>query len=324
MPITRTHRRAFITALGSAAAWPLVARAQASLNTPIIGVLVPGNREPFWTSFRESMHDLGYREGTNVRFELRSAEGKPELLPDLAAQIVRGDVSVIVAYLTPAIAAAKRVTDEIPIVMVAAGDPIATGFIANLARPGGNITGTTISATEMGAKTLELVRDLLPSAQRVAVLANASDPFAKPFLAALNSAGEALHIDLRIIMIRAADELDQAFSTMAANAADAVVVQPSLPRKRIVDLALKHLIPAVAPAIPFASEGGLAGYAGSSAELYRNTAIYVDRILKGSKPADLPVELPTRYELALNLKTAKALGLTVPPTLLARADEVIE
>jgi putative ABC transport system substrate-binding protein len=318
-------RRTFIAALGSAAAWPMVARAQGQ-HTPTIAVLTSANPEPLWTSFRERMRDLGYTEGGNVRFELLTAEGKPDLLPDLAAQVVRNKVTVIVANLTLAIAAAKQATSEIPIVMVGAGDPVATGFIASLAQPGGNITGTTSAGPETGTKTLEVLRDLLPSVQRVAVLASAGDPFAKSFLGQLQRAGEALHVQLQIIMIHATDELEPAFVAMKSSGADAVIVLPSLPRKRISDLALKNLIPALSPSMSFASEaeGGLAAYSASTPEMFRKVAVYVDKILKGSKPADLPVEQPTRYELAINLKTAKALGITVPPSLLARADEVIE
>jgi putative tryptophan/tyrosine transport system substrate-binding protein len=208
--------------------------------------------------------------------------------------------------------------------MAGVGDPVATGFIANLARPGGNITGTASSGPEMGAKTLELARDLLPSMRRVSVLANAGDPFAKPFLGQLQPAGEALHLEMQVIMIHAADEVAPAFATMKSAATDAVVIQPSLPLQRIGDLAIQSLIPAVSPSIAFAREGGLAGYAAKPAEMYRKAASYVDKILKGSKPADLPVELPTQYELAINLMTAKALGLDASPSLLARADEVIE
>jgi putative ABC transport system substrate-binding protein len=317
-------RRAFIAGLGGAAAWPLLAPAQEQPHAPSIGVLIIANREPLWTTFRERMRDLGYIEGSNIQFELRSAEGKPDVLPDLASQLVRRKVSVIVAYLTPAIAAAKQATTEIPIVMVGAGDPVATGFITSLARPGGNITGTTSAGPETGTKALELVQDLLPSVQRVAVLANARDPFARPFLAQLQPAGELLKLQLQIIMIHAAEKLSSAFSAMKNHGADAVLVQPSLQRKRIADLALENLIPAVSLAMPFASEGGLAAYAAGTPEMYRNVAIYVDKILKGSKPSDLPVEQPTQYELAINLKTAKALGVTVPPLVLARADEVIE
>ena len=319
------RRREFIAGLGSTAAWPVVARAQEQ-RTPTIAVLTVANPEPLWTSFRERMRDLGYSDGGNVRFEIRTAEGKPDLLPDLADQVVRNNVSVIVANLTLAIAAAKHATSKIPIVMVGAGDPVTTGFIASLARPGGNITGTTSAGPETGIKTLEVLRDLLPSVQRVAVLASESDPFAKSFLGQLQQAGEALHVHLEVIMIHAADEVEPAFAAMKSSGADAVIVLPTLPRKRISDLALKNLIPALSPSMSFASEaeGGLAAYSASTPEMFRKVAIYVDKILKGSKPADLPVEQPTQYELAINLKTAKALGVTVPPMLLARANEVIE
>ena len=317
------RRRTVIAGLVGVPVWPLVARAQ-ERHPPTIAVLTVANPEPLWTSFRERMRDLGYREGDNIRFELRTAEGKPDLLPELAAKLARSNVTVIVAALTQAITAAKQVTSEIPIVMVGAGDPVATGLIASLARPGGNITGTTSAGPETGTKTLELLQDLLPSVQRVAVLGNASDPFAIPFLKQLQPAAEALRVKLQIVMIQSPEELDPSFAVMKSSVADAIIVQPSLPRKRICDLALKNQIPAVAPSRQFASEGGLAAYSASLPEMHRKVAVYVDKILKGSKPADLPVEQPTQYELAINLKTAKALGITISPTLLARADEVIE
>jgi putative ABC transport system substrate-binding protein len=323
MPVGQKTRRTFIAGLGSAAAWPVVARGQQPEKLPTIGVLITGNLEPFWTSFREGMRDLGYAD-SKIRYEVRSAEGKPELLPGYAADLIRTKVGVIVAYLTPAIAAAKQATREIPIVMAGVGDPVATGFVASIARPGGNITGTASAGPEMGAKTVELIRDLLPSAQRVSVLANAADPFAKPFLGQLQPAGETLHLQMQVIMIHAADELTSAFETMKSSGTDAVVVQPSLPLQRIGDLAIQNLISAVSPSIAFTREGGLASYAAKPAEMYRKAASYVDKILKGSKPADLPVEMPTKYELAINLKTAKALGIEVSQSLLARADEVIE
>jgi putative ABC transport system substrate-binding protein len=240
------RRREFIAGLGGAAAWPVVGLGQ-ERHTPTIAVLTVANPEPLWTSFRERMRDLGYNEGHNIRFELRSAEGKPDLLPELAGQVVNDNVSVIVAALTQATTVAKHVTSEIPIVMVGAGDPVGTGLIASLARPGGNITGTTSAGPETGIKTVEVLRDLLPSVQSVAVLANANDPFAIPFLKQLQTAAETLRLKLQIIMIHAADELDPAFAAMKSSDVDAVIVQPSLPRKRICDLALTNLIPALAP-----------------------------------------------------------------------------
>jgi putative tryptophan/tyrosine transport system substrate-binding protein len=202
-------RRDFIAGLGSAAAWPVMAWGQPPPNATI-GVLITGNIEPFWTSFREGMRDLGYTD-SNIQYELRSAEGKPDRLATLATQLVQTKVDVIVAYLTPAITAAKQATRDIPIVMAGVGDPVATGFIASIARPGGNITGTASAGEAMPAKTLELVRDLLPSVNRVSVLANASDPFAKPFVGQLQPAAETLHIQMHVIMIHATDELVPTF-----------------------------------------------------------------------------------------------------------------
>jgi putative ABC transport system substrate-binding protein len=320
-------RRDFITRLGGAVAlgaWPLAAGAQQPAKVPRIGVLNLSNPEPFLTLLRKELRDLGYEEGRNIQFEFRSAEGKPNLLPGLAAELIRLKVDVIVAYPTPAIAAVKQATREIPVVMLGAGDPVGTGLVASLSEPGDNITGTSSTSTELGAKTLELIRDVIPAVQRVAVLANAADPFSKPFVHQLELAGQTLHLQIQIIMIRGADDLDPAFAAMTKNAAEAVIVQPSLPRVRVADLALRNRIPAFSPSGGFVAEGGLAAYAASRSEMLHSTAVYVDKILKGSKPTDLPVEQPTQFELVINLKTAKALGLTIPPSLLVRADEVIE
>jgi putative ABC transport system substrate-binding protein len=316
-------RREFITLLGgAAAAWPLHAHAQQ--QTFVVGILNSGNPEPYRTMVRDRLRELGYNEGQNVRFVFRSAEGNSELLSGLAAELVGLKVDVILAYPSPAVAAAKQAMREIPIVMLGAGDPVATGLVASLTRPGGNVTGTSSTTAELGSKTLEVIRDILPSVRRVAVLANATDPFTKSFLQQVQLGGHKLQLEIQTIMIKAADELDAAFAAIKKNAADAVIVQPSLPRKRIADLALKHGVPAIAPSGGFATEGGLAAYAATQAEMARRTASMMDKILKGSKPADLPVEQPTKFELVINLKIAKALNITVPPALLARADEVIE
>jgi putative ABC transport system substrate-binding protein len=317
-------RREFILALGGAALTsPLAARAQQP-KTATIGLLNFENPEPFRTMFRAGLSDLGYVEGRNLHVEFRSAEGNRDRLSDLAAELVGLKVDALVAYPTPAVVASKQATREIPIVMLAAGDPVGTGLVASLARPGGNITGTSSTTAESGSKTLELLRDILPSLRRVAVLANATDPFTKSFLEQLRLGGQALHLEISVVMIKTADELDPAVAAMKKNAMDAVVVQPSLPRSRAADLALKYRVPAIAPTRAFAVLGGLVGYSGSPAEMARRTVAIVDKILKGSKPADLPVEQPTTFELAINLKTAKALGIAVPPALLSRADEVIE
>ena len=320
-------RRVFITLLGGAAVSPLVSPLAARAQQPrpvAIGVLNLENPEPLRTLLRDALREIGYAEGENLRVEFRSAEGSRDRLAGLAAELVGLKVEVLVAYPTPAVIAAKQATREMPIVMLGAGDPLGTGLVASLARPGGNVTGTSATAAESGSKTLEIVREIIPTVQRVAVLANAADPFTKLFVEQLELGGKALRLEIEIVMIGAAEELDAAFAAMKKNAADAVVVQPSLPRASIAALALKYRLPAIAPNSAFAALGGLAGYAASVKVMSRRTAAIIDKILKGSKPADLPVEQPTKFELVINLKTAKALGLDIPLTLLARADEVIE
>jgi putative tryptophan/tyrosine transport system substrate-binding protein len=322
----KIKRREFITLVGGAAvAWPLAARGQQT-RAPRVGALVLGNPNPevFWRTFREGMRDLGYIEGHSILFEFRSAGGKANLLSDLAAELVGLKVDVIVAFQTLAATAAKQATNDIPIVMSPAGDPVGTGLVASLARPGGNVTGLAGIAAELSGKSVELIRELLPSARRVAVLATANNPFTKPFLEQCRLAGRTLGIEIQTILIARAEELDAAFATMIDGQADAVIVQASLPQKPTIDLALKHRLPAVSPNDAFVAGGGLLSYSANLKDLFRKAAGYVDKILKGSKPADLPVEQPTKFELTINLKTAKAIGLEIPPTLLARADEVIE
>jgi putative ABC transport system substrate-binding protein len=320
------RRREFITLLGgAAAAWPLAARAQQP-GLPKIGVLVTSDPEPFWSQFREGLRASGYIEGQNIQFEFRSANRKPDLLGEMADELVRRKVDIIVASLTPAVLAAKQATSEIPIVMAPAGDPVRTGLISSLARPGGNITGISSTTAELFAKTLELIREVLPSTRRVAVLANAAieaDPFAIPFVEQIEKAGRTLGIAIQTTRIRGEGELEAAFAAINKEGADAVMVQGSLPRKPASDLALKHRLPLIGGSL-LIQEGGLISYSANQHDMLRRAAYYIDRILKGVKPADLPVEQPTRFELIVNLKTAKALGLDVPSTLLARADKVIE
>ena len=324
------RRREFITLFRGAAAasmfWPLPLAAQQP-KLPRIGVLLTANPEPFWSEFRKGLREHGYGEGQNIQFELRSADGKQDLLRALADELVRLKVDIIVASQTPAVIAARQATSGIPIVMAPAGDPVATGLISSLARPGGNITGLSGTSAELGAKTLELVREVLPSTRRVAVLANAADPFSRSFVEQIEQGGRTLGIAIQTIMVRGEEEFAAAFAAMDKERADAVMVQGSLPSKPVLDLALKHRLPAVGGGVGgrlFAQEGGLMSYSGNQNDQYRRAAFYIDRILRGAKPADLPVEQPTRYDLVINLKTAKALGITVPPTVLARADEVIE
>jgi putative ABC transport system substrate-binding protein len=316
-------RREFITLLGGAAAvWPLAVRAQA--KRPRIGVLVPANPEPFWTEFRAGLDEHGYAEGKNIAFEFRSADGKPERLHGLADELVRLKVDIIVASLTPAVTAARRATTDIPIIMAAAADPVATGLISSLARPGGNITGLSTASSERYVKLLELIPEALPSARRVAILLNAASPFSGPLVEQLENAGRTLAIGVQVIKLRGTDEFGAAFSAIEKERADVIILQASLPRRPALDLAMNHHLPLVGASRPIAEAGGLIAYSANQNDQYRRAAYYVDRILKGAKPSDLPVEQPTKFDLIINLKTAKALGLEIPPTLLARADEVIE
>ena len=320
------YRREFITLLGGAAAvWPLTSSAQQP-KVPTIGALVIGNINPeqFWREFRQGLRDLGYVEGQNIRFEFRSAEGHLDRLPELAAELVRLKVDIIVTWFTPTALAAKQATREIPIVMAETGDPVGTGLVASLPRPGGNVTGMAAVTAELAGKSVQVIRDMLPSARRVTALANATDPFSKPFLEQIKLGGEATGTTINPVRISSPEEFETAFASMEKDPPDAVIVQPSLPSKRAAELALKYRIPAVSVPRWFAEEGGLMSYSAIYADLFRKAAVYVDKILKGAQPADLPVEQPTRFQLVINMKTAKALGIEVPPTLLARADEVIE
>jgi putative ABC transport system substrate-binding protein len=302
-----------------------VARAQQG-KLPTVGVLLTGNPDPeiFLKGFREALKEFGYVEGQNIRLEPRSAEGRSALLPEKAAELVRLKVDIIVAALTPAIQAAKQATAEIPIVMAPAGDPVATGLVASLPRPGGNITGLSTASAEIAGKSLELIREVIPSTRRVAILANEADPFSKPFLAQLEQGARGLGMEIETVMTRPATPHEPEFEHLVSKKADAVVVQGSLQSKDLFDLAIKHRLPSFSTNPQVARIGGLMTYSANAAEIYRVAARYVDNILKGRKPADLPVAQPTKFELTINLKTAQALGMVISPTLLARADEVIE
>ena len=320
------RRRKFIALLGGAAAMRALAAQAQQPKMPTIGALVIGNINPeqFWREFRQGLRDLGYVEGQNIRFEFRSAEGHLDRLPELATELVRLKVDIIVTWFTPTAVAAKQATHEIPIVMAETGDPIGTGLVASLPRPGGNVTGIASATAELAGKSVQLIRDMLPRARRVTALANATDPFSKPFLEQIELGGEATGTTINPVRI-SSSELETAFASMEKDRPDAVIVQPSLPSRRAAELALKHHIPAVSVPRWFAEEhGGLMSYSARYVELFRKAAVYVDKILKGAQPADLPVEQPTHFELVINMKTAKALGIDVPPTLLARADDVIE
>jgi putative tryptophan/tyrosine transport system substrate-binding protein len=316
------NRRAVIALLGGAASgWPRAALAQRARMFRL-GVLLADSPEPLGP-FREALRDLGYVEGGNLQIEILSAHGRLARLPELAAELVRAQVDVIVTAQTPAAHAAKNATRDIPIVMMA-GDPIATGLISNLARPDGNLTGMSTAAAELAAKSLELIGEVVPAARRVGVLGNASDPFVTPFLEQIRQGALAVRLQVQKIIVRDRNELADAFASIARERSDAVVVQGSLPDEVTVDLALKHRLPSLSTQKSAVQAGLLMSYSASFAERARTIASYVDRILKGAKPADLPVQQPTRYEITINLKTAKALGIEVPATFLARADEVLE
>jgi putative ABC transport system substrate-binding protein len=317
-------RREFVVLFGTAVVWPSVAMSQS--RTPRIAVLALGNPDPqiFMKELREGLREIGYVEGQSIQLELRSAEGDTSKLAPLAAELVATKADIIVGFQTPAATAAKQATTDIPIVLAAVGDPIGTGLIASLARPGGNITGVSGATAEMGAKNLELIREVFPSASKVAVLANASDPFSKQLLEHIQAAAKALNVDIKPEMVHGADQLDKHFEDIAKWPADAIIVQPSLPHRRVAELAIKYRLPAFAPNAGFPASGGLMSYGNNTEATYRQSAVFVDKILKGRKPADLPVELPTKYWLAINLKTAKAIGVIVPGLILTRADDVIE
>jgi putative tryptophan/tyrosine transport system substrate-binding protein len=321
------RRREFITLLGgTAAAWPLAARAQQS-RIARIGVLYIGlaDSESFKKELREGLRELGYLEGQNISFEFRSAEAKLDRLPELASELVRLKVDVIVALYVPSGLAAKQATREIPIVIIAA-DPVETGIVASLARPGGNITGVSLMSAVLIGKCVELFRDMLATTRKVALLTNASDPlFAKLILDQTELAGRITGIEIQPITVRGPDEeLDAAFAAMTTGQADALVIQGSLSTRRIADLALAHHLPAASTTRAFADAGGLMSYGADGPALFRQGAKFVHRILQGQQPNDLPIEQPTKFELAINLKTAKAMGLTIPESFLLRADAVLE
>jgi ABC-type uncharacterized transport system substrate-binding protein len=329
------RRREFITLLGGAAAWPLQVRAQTA-RIARIGYLITGALESPETNinrdaFRQGLNELGYIEGRNIVIEYRSADGKIERLPGLATELVGLRVDLIVAQATPAGRAAQQATTTIPIVVTAMGDPVRDGLVASLARPGGNITGTTFLGPELVPKRLSFLRELLPTISRVAVLWHPgafSEPTIREMLNEVAQAARRLGVQLQLVEVRSADEFDHAFTTMVGARAEALFQFPSTllfnERRRIVDLAARHRLPAMFNAREFVQLGGLIAYGANLAELNRRAAAYVDKILKGAKPSDLPVEQPTKFELFINLKTAKALGLAVPDRLLVGADEVIE
>jgi putative ABC transport system substrate-binding protein len=327
------ERRTFLAMLtGGIVAAPLAAEAQQAAKVARIGFLTLnlGANPHLPEAFRQGLRDLGYLEGRNVVIEFRDAEGKLERLPALAAELVAFKVDVIVAGPTLAALTAKQATRTIPIVFVAA-DPVGRGLVTSLARPGGNVTGLSILVAELVGKCLEQLTQAVPGINRVAVLwqpGAAGERTEKDLLKGAEVAARALGVRPHFVEARGPEDFDRAFSDMTRARAGALTVLPSVmffsERRRLVDLAAKNRLPAVYPWREFVDAGGLMAYGANIADNYRRAATYVDKILKGAKPGDLPVEQPTKFELVINLKTAKALGLTIPPSLLARADEVIQ
>jgi putative ABC transport system substrate-binding protein len=310
----------------------LTAEAQQATKVYRIGRLYPGSPtepNPNLEAFRQGLRELGYVEGQNLIIESRYAEGSEERLPDLAAELVRLKVEVIVAGGSSTIRAAQHATRTIPIVMAVSYDPVGRGLVASLARPGGNTTGVSTLGTELPGKRLELLKETVPQSARVAVLANPAAGGYESVMHNLTGAAQALGLQLRVVELRSAEELDTAFATMTREGVDALIVvsDPALMdglRGRTVNLAAKHRLPAIYSWKELVVAGGLMSYGPNLSDTHRRAATYVDKILKGTKPADLPVEQPIKFELVLNLKTAKALGITFPPTLLIQADEVIQ
>jgi putative ABC transport system substrate-binding protein len=327
-------RREFITLIGGAAAWPLAARAQQPTRLPLVAVLrseVAGDSEGLrnTAALIQGLQALGWTEGRNVRIEKRWAGGSVDAMKALARELVALEPNVIVVISTPVTAAVMQETHTIPIVFLQNFDPVGSGFVKSLAAPGGNITGFTSYEAAMASKWLEVLKEVAPRVARVAIIYNPQTaPFAGALLRSLETAGPVFAIQPIAMPIRDAGTIENAIEAFAREINPGLLVLPDVTTtihgQLIVKLAVQHRMPAIYPWRHFVTAGGLMSYAVDLLELWRRSASYVDRILKGEKPADLPVQAPTKYDLVINLKTAKALGLEVPPSLLARADEVIE
>ena len=324
------RRREFITLLGGAAAWPLAARAQAAM--PVIGFLSFASPDEFadrMRAFRQGLKDIGYVEGENVALEYLSANNETERLPELASRLVRKKVGVIAAVGTSPALAAKAATATIPVVFTSGGDPVRLGLVTNLARPEGNVTGISFLGTELAAKRLALLRELLTGAVRVAVLVNPTNSaLTQSTLRDVETAADPMGLQIQVFNASTSHEIGAVFATIARERPDALFVggDPLFATRRvqIANLAARYALPMTSATREITEAGGLMSYGSDIAYAYRQTGTYVGRILKGAKPADLPAMLASKFELVINIETARMLGLTVPPTLLARADEVIE
>jgi ABC-type uncharacterized transport system substrate-binding protein len=325
------RRREFISLVGgAAAAWPLAARAQQPAM-PVIGFLsssAPVDRARYLTAFRQGLRETGYVEGQNVVIEYRWAQDQHDVLPDLAADLVRRQVTVIAAHDTPSSIVAKAATTTIPIVFASGGDPIKLGLVAGLNRPGGNVTGVTFVVAELGAKQLGLLHELQPGAVRVGVLVDPNFAPTQSFVSDVQAAALSIGKQIEVFDAPTGRDIDTAFARLTQKPIDALLVGPSPllnnRRLQLATLAAYHRVPAIYPVREFAEAGGLMSYGTSITDAYRQASVYIGRILKGEKPGDLPIMQSTKFEFVINLNTARAFGLSFPPGLLAIADEVIE
>jgi putative tryptophan/tyrosine transport system substrate-binding protein len=325
------RRRFLLTALGGAVAMPVAAGAQPPAKIWRIGYLgpvAPSAGARLLESFRQGLRDLGYVEGQNILIDYRWAEGRSDRFPALAAELTQLRVDAIVTYNNPAVAALQQATRTIPIVVANMGDPVGSGFVDSLARPGGNITGFSGLSEELSRKWVELLREAVPKVSRVTVLTVSQTPAAHTQWREIQSAAKALKAIPQRHEIAGPDEIEHAFASFIKGRAQGLIVLPhavtNARRTQIVSLAAEHRLPGMYPDSQYVEAGGLMSYAANFSDLHRRAATFVDKILKGAKPADLPVEQPTKFELVINMKAARALGLTIPPSLLARADQVIE
>ena len=321
----KMKRREFVALVGGAAAWPLAARAQQPAHVPRIGIV---DDAPMWHSFRQALREFGYVEGESLNYEYRYSEGVPDRLAAVVGELIRRPVDLIAAYSTPPVEAAKAATTTIPIVMIGVGDPVRAGLVASLAHPGGNITGNTVLSPELGGKRLQLLREAIPAVGRVAYLVNPENPATLDVLAEMKPAAAAAGMALIGVEFGSASDFDTALAVMLREHTEVLLVSNDplhqLYVGRIIDFLARNRIAGMFQSKENVAAGGLMAYGASLPDLFQRAAAYVHRILQGAKPADLPVELPTKFDLAINLKTARALGLDLPPLLVARADEVIE